>query len=174
MDSKTAGLTDLVAGTAKVSDCIRAVPGGIHVLFAGSTVPPDPAQDPVLGAVLEDAGKGVPPPTTRVVIDSAPVELVSDARILATKATGVVYVIKADDTSHQAVRQGLGALSETGAPLLGVVSEPDRSKAGAGLRQLQVWLFPLRSLWSVQLWPGPPIRRGRFICSHPQGGLAQV
>ena len=56
-----------------------------------------------------------------MVVDSAPVELVSDARMLATKATGVLYVIRADDTSYQAVRRGLSNLAETGAPLLGAV-----------------------------------------------------
>ena len=56
-----------------------------------------------------------------VVMDSAPVELVSDARVLATQASGVVYVIKADDTPHQAVRQGLSALSDSGTTLLGAV-----------------------------------------------------
>jgi Mrp family chromosome partitioning ATPase len=55
------------------------------------------------------------------VIDAAPVELVSDARVLATKSNGVIYVVKADSTPHQAVRQGLNALSDTGAPLLGAV-----------------------------------------------------
>jgi capsular exopolysaccharide synthesis family protein len=130
-DNKTAGLTDLVAGTAKVSDCIRAVPGGIHVLFAGSTVPPDPPKilsSERFSTVLQNAA------TTydSVVIDSAPVELVSDARILATKTSGVVYVIKADHTPHQAVRQGLSALSDTGTPLLGVVLnqiDPKRAQA---------------------------------------------
>jgi Mrp family chromosome partitioning ATPase len=39
-DTRTPGLTDLVAGTVKVTECIHAVPGDIHVLFAGSTVPP--------------------------------------------------------------------------------------------------------------------------------------
>jgi Mrp family chromosome partitioning ATPase len=46
---------------------------------------------------------------------------VSDARLLATRATGVVYVIKADATPWQAVRNGLNALIDTGTPLLGVV-----------------------------------------------------
>ena len=54
-------------------------------------------------------------------IDSAPVELVSDARVLATKASGVIYVIKAGETAHQAARQGLSALSDTGTTLLGAV-----------------------------------------------------
>ena len=57
-----------------------------------------------------------------IIIDSAPINLVSDAKLLSPKATGVIYVIKADNTPHQAVRQGLNALNQTGgSPVLGVV-----------------------------------------------------
>ena len=81
-------------------------PGDIDVLFAGSTVPPDPLKilsSERFSKLLEEAEAIY----DTVVIDSAPVELVSDARVLATKATGVVYVVKADETAHQAVRHGL-------------------------------------------------------------------
>ena len=114
-DARTTGLTDLVAGAAKVADCIHTLePGGIHVLFAGSTLPQDPLKilaSERFAKLLDHAGETY----HAVVIDSAPVELVSDARVLATKATGMVYVIRADQTSYQAVRQGLGTLAETGA-----------------------------------------------------------
>jgi len=120
VDATTPGLTDLVAGTAKVKECIRCIPGSMHVLFAGSSLPPDPLK--VLSSErFADVLSKIVATYDSVVIDSAPVELVSDARILATKADGLIYVIKAGETPHQAVRQGLAALSETGAPLLGAV-----------------------------------------------------
>ena len=72
-------------------------------------------------SVFRSCWKRRQPTYDTVVIDSAPVQLVSDARVLATRATGVVYVVKADETAHQVVRHGLGALIDTGTPLLGVV-----------------------------------------------------
>ena len=120
LDPKTPGLTDLVAGTVTEAECIRKIPGDIHVLCAGSTVPPDPLKilsSERFSKLLEKAAATY----DTVVIDSAPVELVSDARVLATRATGVVYVVKADETAHQAVRHGLSALIDTGTALLGVV-----------------------------------------------------
>jgi len=128
LDSKTRGLTDLVAGTAKVTECIRTMPGDIHVLCAGSTIPPDPLKilsSERFSTVLAKAAATY----DTVLIDSAPVELVSDARVLATQASGVVYVIKADDTPHQAVRQGLSALSDSGTTLLGAVLNQINPKA---------------------------------------------
>ena len=130
LDSRTPGLTDLVAGTVAVDECIiHKIPEDIHVLCAGSTVPPDPLKilsSERFSKLLEEAAATF----DTVVIDSAPVELVSDARVLAAKATGVVYVIKADETPHQVVRHGLDALIGTGTALLGVVLNninPDRA-----------------------------------------------
>ena len=131
LDSKMPGLTDLVAGTVTMEECIRKIPGDIHVLFAGSTMPPDPPKifsSEHFSKLLEKAAATY----NTIVIDSAPLELVSDARLLATRATGVVYVVKADETVHQAVRQGLSALIDTGTPLLGVVLNqinPDQAHA---------------------------------------------
>jgi len=96
------------------------VPGGIHVLCAGSIIPPDPLKilsSERFSTVITEAAATY----NTVLIDSAPVELVSDARVLATQASGVVYVIKADDTPHQAVLQGLSTLKERGTTLLGAV-----------------------------------------------------
>lgn len=121
LEERGPGLTDLVAGTVKVDDCVREfAPGGIDVLPAGSSLPPDPLKllaSERFERLLDHAAETY----HAVVVDSAPVELVSDARMLATKATGVLYVIRADDTSYQAVRRGLSNLAETGAPLLGAV-----------------------------------------------------
>jgi len=131
LDSKTPGLTDLVAGTATEAECIRKTSEDIDVLIAGSTVPPDPLKiisSERFSKLLEKAAETY----DTVVIDSAPVELVSDARVLASKATGVVYVVKADETAHQAVRNGLNALTDTGTALLGVVLNqinPERAHA---------------------------------------------
>jgi capsular exopolysaccharide synthesis family protein len=120
VDPQVPGLTELVAGTATMAECIHCIPGDIDVLFAGSTLPPDPPKiltSEHFSKVLEEAQ------TTydTIVMDSTPLELVSDARLLATRATGVVYVVKAKETAQQAVRNGLNALIDTGTPLLGVV-----------------------------------------------------
>ena len=45
-----------------------------------------------------------------IVIDSAPVQIVSDALVLSRLATGVLYVVKADDTPYPVARQGLKRL----------------------------------------------------------------
>ena len=48
-------------------------------------------------------------------------QLVSDAVVLSTMSTGVLFVVKADSTPYQMVRRGLHALQGADATLFGVV-----------------------------------------------------
>jgi succinoglycan biosynthesis transport protein ExoP len=120
LKTKLPGLTDVVASTAKVADCIHRIAGDIHLLPVGSVIPPDPLKALSSERFSELLNKSATAYDS-VVIDSAPIEVVSDARVLATNASGVVYVIKADETPHQAVRQGLNSLKQTNAPVIGAV-----------------------------------------------------
>src|SRR4029079_5281444 len=81
-DSKMPGLADLVAGHAQVSQCVffdeRA---GIHILPAG-TVPPNPLEllsSKRFGEVINKLKEAF----DIVMIDSAPLQLVSDAQVLS-------------------------------------------------------------------------------------------
>ncbi|MBW2536092.1 MAG: lipopolysaccharide biosynthesis protein, partial [Deltaproteobacteria bacterium] len=66
----------------------------------------------------------------RVVIDSAPCQVVSDALMLSRRASAVVYVVKADATPYHVAQRGIKRLHEYGAPLLGVVlNQVDTAKA---------------------------------------------
>ena len=47
--------------------------------------------------------------------------MVSDALILSTLSTAVLYVVKADDTPYPVARQGLKRMRRVDAPILGVV-----------------------------------------------------
>jgi capsular exopolysaccharide synthesis family protein len=119
-NSKAPGLADLVAGQAQVSQCVffdeRA---GIHILPAG-TVPPNPLEllsSNRFGEVITKLKEAF----DIVVIDSAPLQLVSDALVLSQFASSVIYVVKADATPYQVAQNGLKKLRRADAPVLGVV-----------------------------------------------------
>lgn len=114
----TPGLANLVAGTARLEDCLRHV-DGIDLIGAG-LVPPDPLEllssprfDQVLQALAEHY--------SRIVIDSPPTQAVSDAIVLGTKVDALLYVVRADATPTQLVAKGVGQLLQNNAPLTGVV-----------------------------------------------------
>jgi polysaccharide biosynthesis transport protein len=128
-DSKSPGLADLVAGHAQVSQCVffdeRA---GIHLLAAG-TVPPNPLE--LLSSKrFEDVVTKLKEAFDIVLIDSAPLQLVSDAQVLSQFASSVIYVVKADSTPYQVAQNGLKKLRRVNAPILGVVlNQLDLEKA---------------------------------------------
>ncbi len=87
------GLADLVAGQAQVSQCVffdeRA---GIHILPSG-TVPPNPLE--LLSSKrFADVISKLKEAFDVVIIDSAPLQLVSDAQVLSQFATSVIYVVR--------------------------------------------------------------------------------
>jgi succinoglycan biosynthesis transport protein ExoP len=119
-DSRAPGLADLVAGQAQVSQCVffdeRA---GIHILSAG-TVPPNPLEL-LSSRRFEDVITKLKEAFDIVLIDSAPLQLVSDAQVLSQFASSVIYVVKADSTPYQVAQNGLKKLRRVSASVLGVV-----------------------------------------------------
>ncbi len=120
VDTTSKGLSNLIAGSDPASECLHfSKEAGIHIIPSG-VVPPNPLEllsskrfhDVI--AKLEDS-------FDVVIIDSPPVQLVSDAMVLSTFVHSTIYVVKADSTPYQVVLGGLERLQKTGAHLLGVV-----------------------------------------------------
>lgn len=114
------GLSELVVGTRSLDECIHPVmDGNIDCIHSG-LIPPNPLEllasnrfQELLTQLEKHYGY--------IVIDSAPTLAVSDALILATKASAIVYVVKADATPYQMVKEGLKRLHQVDVPVLGIV-----------------------------------------------------
>jgi capsular exopolysaccharide synthesis family protein len=118
------GLSQLVAGEAPLERCIYPVAQGsqdlqLSVLPAGR-IPPNPLEL-LASHRFAEAIERLAAIFDVIVIDSAPVQLVSDALVLSNIATDVVYVVKADDTPYPLARLGIRRLRRVNAPILGVV-----------------------------------------------------
>ena len=113
------GLSNLVAGTATERECIHKTKDGLDILPSG-IIPPNPLEllsSRRFAELLHQLSGRY----SRIVIDSAPVNEVSDALILATLASAVVFVAKADATPHQVAHVALKRLRAAKAPVIGVV-----------------------------------------------------
>jgi capsular exopolysaccharide synthesis family protein len=114
------GLSHLVSGVATVSECIfEHKEAGFHILTAGF-VPPNPLEM-ISSAKFQDTLDKLKDAFDIVLIDSPPVQLVSDAVVLSQIANTVLYVVKADSTPYPMARNCIKRLSMANAPLLGVV-----------------------------------------------------
>jgi capsular exopolysaccharide synthesis family protein len=128
-DAKSPGLADLVAGQAQLADCVFFhAAAGIHILPAG-TIPPNPLE--LLSAHrFEELLEKLKTSFDVILIDSAPLQLVSDSLVLSQHASSVVYVVRADATPYQVAQNGLRRLRRVGAPVIGVVlNQLDLDKA---------------------------------------------
>lgn len=119
-DKEQKGLSHLVSGFAPFSECaILHEQGGFHILTSGF-IPPNPQEmlsSPKFTEVIERLKEDF----DIILIDSPPVQLVSDAVVLSQISNTVVYVVKADSTPYMLARAGLRRLAMANAPISGVV-----------------------------------------------------
>jgi succinoglycan biosynthesis transport protein ExoP len=120
LDNTHPGLSMMALGMEKLENCVYKVEGTtLEVLTAGS-IPPNPLElliSEKFRELLAKLGESY----DTIIIDSPPVQLVSDAVVLASMATGVVFVLKADATPFQLARRAIRALQRGGASIFGIV-----------------------------------------------------
>lgn len=130
LDPDTPGLSNLVAGTHPFDECVYKIPEtNLHLMPAG-LVPPNPLE--LLSSKrFADMIENLRGRYDRVVIDSAPVQSVSDALVLSKIATQIIYVVKANETPYTIAQEGVKRLRQIDAPLIGVVLNQINMKKGS-------------------------------------------
>lgn len=116
----TPGLSNFVAGTSELKECIHKFEdAGVDVMTAG-VIPSNPLEL-ISAKRFVQALEFLKEHYDRIVIDSAPMQAVSDALVLASYADALVYVVKADATPHTVARNSIQRLLNSNAPVTGVV-----------------------------------------------------
>ncbi|MCX7166520.1 MAG: polysaccharide biosynthesis tyrosine autokinase [Rhodocyclales bacterium] len=129
VDTSSKGLSNMVSGSDPTADCMHFNKElGIHIIPSG-VVPPNPLE--LLSSIrFAEAMKWLEEKFDVIIIDSPPLQLVSDPLILSQFSHSVVYVVKADSTPYQVVLGGLERLRDAKAHVLGIViNQIDREKA---------------------------------------------
>jgi succinoglycan biosynthesis transport protein ExoP len=130
LPSGTPGLSSLLAKSDELEACIHKTKAGYDVLPAG-IVPANPLEL-LSTARFKTLVKDLAKRYDRVIIDSAPVNMVSDSLILATLADSLVYVAKADATPHRLAQKNINLIKHSNLPLTGVVlNQLDTKKQNA-------------------------------------------
>ncbi len=120
---KEPGVTDILLGTSSLDESIHSVDVGegksLHFLATG-TLPPNPSE--LLGSPrMRDLLNKLRERYEIVILDSPPLNLVTDAAVLGTVADGVVMVARAGATEKGALRYAQEQLEAVRAPISGVV-----------------------------------------------------
>jgi non-specific protein-tyrosine kinase len=115
------GLTDLLLGD--VQDVEKCMVGteidGLRLITSGP-IPPNPSEllsSKMMEAVLAQVQNSA----DLVILDTPPTLAVTDAAVLAPKVDGVILLIEAKQTSHEAARRAWEAQQRVGATILGIV-----------------------------------------------------
>lgn len=88
------GITNYLVGKSSLSDVIRPVPGNEHLfLLPAGVIPPNPTEL-ILNGRLEEMIRHLRSMFDYVIIDTAPVGLVTDARLLAPLTDACLYVMR--------------------------------------------------------------------------------
>jgi len=151
LDNHT-GLTDLLVGDIQnIEECMfRTEIDNLRLITSGP-IPPNPSEllgsqrmETVLAAVKESADL--------LILDTTPTLAVTDAAVLASKVDGVILLIEAKRTSHEAARRACETQQRVGAAILGAVLTKAKIERKAyyyyanGTRQTR------RSMW--ERWSG--------------------
>jgi succinoglycan biosynthesis transport protein ExoP len=114
------GFSNLLVGDCKPSESIRKTSVQNLCVLPAGMIPPNPAE--LLGSKrCDEFFASLRQSFDWVILDSPPVLAVADASILANTASGVVFVVGADQTSRQAARAALEQLDAVQANVIGAV-----------------------------------------------------
>jgi len=128
-DAHRAGLSELVAGTAPLDECVYPAENSNLWVLQSGRVPLNPLEL-ISSHRFSEVMQTLKQAFDVVIIDSPPLQLVSDALVLSQFASSVLYVVKADSTPYPVARHGLEQIKR--------VSEAALVGLGAVLNQLDV------------------------------------
>lgn len=125
------GLTNLVAGTHEINDCLyNDLDSNIDILTAGSKTP-NP-QELLLSDAFKNTIDKLKGRYEHIVIDTAPTQAVSDAIIVSKHTDTLLFVVKADTTTEKTVSNSLQRYMNIGRRVDGVIlNQVNLKKAGS-------------------------------------------
>ncbi len=114
------GLSNLLVGDCKPSEAVRKTAVQNLCVLPAGMIPPNPAEllgSKRCGDYLATLGEHF----DWVILDSPPVLAVADASVLANAASGVIFVVGADQTSRNTAKAAVEQLSAVQAHVIGAV-----------------------------------------------------
>lgn len=117
--SNADGLSSVLVGLSTFEQSIHSVGSNLDVLTAGP-IPPNPSEL-LCSQRMQDFIEAAETIYDRIIIDTPPVGVVTDAVALGSKTAGVVLVVRGGKTTHDQVEKSLAAIEFAQAKVLGVI-----------------------------------------------------
>ena len=117
--SNLCGLSEVMIGKEPLDNAIQKYKSNLHILPSGK-IPPNPSEminSTTMSNLLEELKEEY----DIVIIDSSPLEAVTDGQILSTKVDGTILVLKAGKSKIESVKEAKNLLNKVGANIIGLV-----------------------------------------------------
>lgn len=117
--SNMIGLSDLLKGKENLKETVHSYNEYLDILTSGK-LPPNPSE--MLGSrAMSNLLEKLRDEYDIIILDTAPLQAVTDAQVLSTKADGTIIVVRAEKTKREVVMQSKEILEKVDAKILGVV-----------------------------------------------------
>jgi len=117
--SNLVGLTEVLIGKTSLEETIQKYNDNFDILSSGK-IPPNPSEMLSSNAMTNVIEK-LKEKYDIVILDSAPLQAVTDAQILATKVDGTILVVRAERTKKESIIEAKSRLDKVGANIIGTV-----------------------------------------------------
>ena len=117
--SNLVGLSDVIIGK---TDLIKAVyrHNKNLVLLTSGKIPPNPSEM-LSSKTMENLLETLKESFDYIILDTPPVQAVTDSQILSTKADGTILVVRAEKTKRDSVQNAVNLLKKVNANIIGTV-----------------------------------------------------
>ena len=121
------GLSSVLVGFCTIDEAINSVNANLDVLTSGPTTP-NPSE--LLGSEnMSDMLDTLQKSYEYIIIDTPPINIVTDALVLAPKTAGIMLIVKDNTTRHDQLRKTLNSIEFAGVRLLGLVLNASGGKS---------------------------------------------
>ena len=117
--SNLIGLSEVLIGKTSFEETVQKYNDNLDILSSGK-IPPNPSEMLSSNAMTNLIEK-LKEKYDIVILDSAPLQAVTDAQILATKVDGTILVVRAERTKKESVIEAKNRLDKVGANIIGTV-----------------------------------------------------
>ena len=117
--SNLVGLSDVIVGKEGLSTAMQIYNKNLALLTSGK-IPPNPSEM-LSSKVMEDLLETLKSKFDYIILDTPPVQAVTDSQVLSTKADGTILVIRSEKTKKESVQNAISLLKKVNANIIGTV-----------------------------------------------------
>ncbi|WP_195265443.1 CpsD/CapB family tyrosine-protein kinase [Clostridium sp. 1001275B_160808_H3] len=117
--SNLVGLSDVIIGKEELVSALHRYNKNLVILTSGK-IPPNPSEmlsSKAMTTLIETLKENF----DYIILDTPPVQAVTDSQVLSTKADGTILVVKAEKTKKDSVENAINLLKKVNANIIGTV-----------------------------------------------------